>query len=104
MNTTIDFNVLSVFMSFESVTYLHYFVGSDRSLHNCFTHSTASFFSLIPRHIIPSSRVYLSQTPVSRMHFFCNAILREREEASLQTDVLASDSLPRWLTNQVLND
>ena len=43
MDTTIDFNVLSVFMSFESVTYLHYFVGSDRSLHNFFTHSTASF-------------------------------------------------------------
>ena len=43
MNTTIDFNVLSIFMSFESVTYLHYFVGSDRSLHNFFTHSTSYY-------------------------------------------------------------
>ena len=33
-----------------------------------------------------------------------DAILTEREEVSLQTDVLASDSLPRWLTNQVLSD
>ncbi len=33
-----------------------------------------------------------------------DAILAECEEASLQTDVLASDSLPRWLTNQVLSD
>ena len=41
MNTTIDFNVLSVFMSFESVTYLHYFVGSDRAV--------CIIFSLIPR-------------------------------------------------------
>ena len=32
MNVTIDFNVLSVFMSFESVTDLHYFVGSDRTV------------------------------------------------------------------------
>ena len=31
-----------------------------------------------------------------------DAILTEREEASLQTDVLASDSLPRWLTNKFL--
>ena len=54
MNTTTDFNVLSVFMSFESVTYLHYFVSSDRAV--------CIIFSLIPRHIIPSSRVYLSQT------------------------------------------
>ena len=33
-----------------------------------------------------------------------DAILTEREEASLQTDILVSDSLPRWLTNQVLSD
>ena len=33
-----------------------------------------------------------------------DAILTEREEASLQTNILASDSLPRWLTNQVLSD
>ena len=33
-----------------------------------------------------------------------DAILTEREGASLQTDILASDSLPRWLTNQVLSD
>ena len=32
---------------------------------------------------------------VSQVYLFCNAILAEREEASLQTDVLASDSLPR---------
>ena len=100
MNTTIDFNVLSIFMSFESVTYLHYFVSSDRAV--------CIIFSLIPHHIIPSSRVYLSQThsimsvfvtesrlTVSRVYLFCNAILAEREEASLQTDLLASDSLPR---------
>ena len=98
MNTTIDFNVLSIFMSFESVTYLHYFVSSDRAV--------CIIFSLIPRHIIPSSRVYLSQTQqyhecichrltVSRVYLFCNAILAECEEASLQTDLLASDSLPR---------
>ncbi len=53
MNTSIDFNVLSIFMSFESVTYLHYFVGSDRTV--------CIICSLIPRHIIPSSQVYLSQ-------------------------------------------
>ena len=98
MNTTIAFNVLSIFMSFESFTYLHYFVGSD--------HTVCIIFSLIPRHIIPSSRVYLSQThsimsvfvtrlTVSRVYLFSNAILAEREEVSLQTDVLASDSLPR---------
>ena len=29
-----------------------------------------------------------------------DAILTEREEASLQTGILASDSLPRWLTNR----
>ena len=33
-----------------------------------------------------------------------DAILAEREEASLQTNTLASDSLPRWLTNQVVRD
>ena len=63
MNTTIDFNVLSVFMSFESVTYLHYFVGSDRSLHNFFTHSTSyysEFTSVFVR--LTVSWVYLSQT------------------------------------------
>ena len=52
MNTTIDFNVLSVFMSFESVTY---FILSVQI-------AVCIIFSLIPRHIIPSSRVYLSQT------------------------------------------
>ena len=35
-------------------SYLHYYVGSDRTV--CIV------CSLIPRHIIPSSRVYLSQT------------------------------------------
>ena len=55
MNTTIDFNVLSVFMSFESVTYLHYFVGSDRTVciifsfipcHNYYSEFTSVFVSV----------------------------------------------------------
>ena len=33
-----------------------------------------------------------------------DAILAERKEVSLQTDILTSDSLPMWLTNQVLSD
>ena len=106
MNTTIDFNVLSVFMSFESVTYLHYFVGSDRSLHNFFSHST-SYYSEFTSVFVTDSRYHeciCHRLTVSRVYLFCNAILAEREEASLQTDVLASDSLPRWLTNQVLSD
>ena len=158
-------------MSFESVIYLHYFCqfrshsfGSDRSLHNLFTHSTSyysEFTSVFVTdskyhechciyHRLTVSLVYLSQThsimsvflpdsqyrecichriTVVHVRLFrlpvggrpanvvsdagqelldrfasSDAILAEREEASLQTNVLASDSLPRWLTNQVLSD
>ena len=52
-----------------------------------------------PTYVVPDAGQELSDCPASS-----DAILTEREEASLQTDILASDSIPRWLTNQVLSD
>ena len=98
MNTTIDFNVLSVFMSFKFVTYLHYYIGSDRTvciifslipLHNFFTHST-SYYSEFTNVFVTDSQYHeciCHRLTVSQVYFFCNMILAEREEASLQTGV-----------------
>ena len=52
-----------------------------------------------PANVVPDAGQELPDCPAAS-----DAILAEREEASLQTDVLASDSLPRWLTDQVLSD
>ena len=50
-----------------------------------------------PENVVPDAGQELPDCPASS-----DAILAEREEVSLQTDVLASDSLPRWLTNKFL--
>ena len=52
-----------------------------------------------PAYGVPDAGQELPDCPASS-----DAILTEREEASPHTDILASDSLPRWLTNQVLSD
>ena len=100
-------NVLSVFGSL-SLTYSSFFaicsVGSNRTeLHNLFImHSS--------RKIRPLFRVSVTGHPANAgqelpdCSAVSDAILAEREEASLQTNTLASYSLPRWLTNQVVRD
>ena len=52
-----------------------------------------------PANVMPDAGQELPDCPAAS-----DAILAEREEASLQTDVLASDSLPRWMTYHVLSD
>ena len=98
-------NVLSVFGSL-SLTHSSLFgicsVGSNRSLHNFFIlHSSRQ---IRPRFRVPVTGRPANAVPDADCHAARDAILTEREEASLQTDVLASDSLPRWLTNQVHSD
>ena len=77
-------HVLTLFCQFRS-----------RSLHNFFTHST-SYYSEFTSVFVTDSQYHeciCHRLTVSRVYLFCNAILAEREEASLQTDILASDSL-----------
>ena len=63
----------------------------SHSLHNLFTHST-SYYSEFTSVFVTDSQYHeciCHRLTVSRVYLFCNAIL-------------ASYSLPRWLTNQVL--
>ena len=52
-----------------------------------------------PANVVPDASQELLDCPA-----VSDAIRTEHEEAILQTNILASDSLPRWLTNQVLSD